>query len=607
MNIDLSSLPDSPGVYLMKDSSGEVIYVGKALSLRKRIRQYFQASKNLSPKTKTLVRHITDLEYIVTDTEVDSLVLESNLIKKYRPKYNVRLKDDKRYPYVKVTINSRFPRIFLTRRRLMDGALYFGPYTNSGAVRKTLDIISQVFRIRRCRQPLSEKNNRPCLDYHIKRCNAPCAMKISEKEYMENVWQAIQFLKGETSGLLKELEKKMLDLASRQEYEAAAQVRDQIDAIKVLSQQQIATSGTDDRDVIAAVKDFDTAYIQIFYVRHGNMVGRADFAMSSAEDNTLPDVISQFIKQYYLDSPIPPEILIQCYIPEHELITSWLKQRSGREVHINVPQRGDKKKMIDMALKNAEITMQSNKIKTAVAGESLESLQQLQSLLSLPSLPLYIEGVDISNISGTDAVGSIVVFENGKPSNKKYRHHNIKAVRGIDDFAMIKEVVKRRYAYLKEEKMPYPDLILIDGGHGQLSAAKSSLEEMGVDIPIIGLAKRFEHIITTKKGHGEVIILPHSSPALKLLMNIRDEAHRFAVASHRHRRSARLTHSILDTIKGIGETKKRNLINHFGSVEKIGQASVEELCQIDGINEKLAQRILEKFRELGPWNPADKI
>ncbi|WP_245546282.1 excinuclease ABC subunit UvrC [Methanomethylovorans hollandica] len=607
MAIDLSSLPDFSGVYLMKDDSGEVIYVGKALSLRKRVRQYFQSSKNLTPKTKTLVRHIEDLEYIITDTEVDALVLEANLIKKYRPRYNVRLKDDKRYPYVKVTVNSRYPRIFLTRRRLMDGALYFGPYTNAGAVRKTLDIISQVFRIRRCRQPLNQKKERPCLDYHIKRCFAPCAGKISEKEYMENVQEAIKFLKGETSELVKELEERMYDLASKQEYEAAAQLRDQLEAIKVLSQQQIATSGTDDRDVIAAVQSGDTASIQIFYVRHGNMVGRADLAMSSAEGTTLPETISQFIKQYYLDSPIPTEILVQYDIPDHDLITSWLKQRSGREVHINVPQRGDKKKMLEMALKNAEMTMRMNRLKVTAASESLGSLKELQSVLSLPSVPLYIEGFDISNISGTDAVGSMVVFENGKPSNSKYRQHNIRTVKGIDDFAMMEEVVGRRYSRLKDEKMPFPDLILIDGGPGQLSAAKASLDELGIDIPVIGLAKRFEHIITTEKGPGEVIILPHSSQALKLLMHVRDEAHRFAVSSHRRRRSARLTHSILDGINGIGEAKKRALISHFSSVEKIGQATMEELCKIEGINKKLAQRILEKFQEHGPWNQNDKM
>lgn len=607
MNVDLSSLPDLPGVYLMKDASGEVIYVGKALSLRKRVRQYFQSSKNLTPKTRTLVSHIEDLEYIVTDTEVNALVLEANLIKKYRPRYNVRLKDDKRYPYVKVTVNSRYPRIFLTRRRLMDGALYFGPYTNSSAIKKTLDIISQVFRIRRCRQPLNEKKTRPCLDYHIKRCYAPCAGKIDQKEYLENVQEAIKFLKGETSGLVKELEERMQDLASKQEYEAAAQVRDQLEAVKVLSQQQIATSGTDDRDIIAAVKDGDTVYVQIFYVRHGNMVGRADLAMGYTEEIRLPDVISHFMKQYYLDAPIPTEILVQCDIPDHDLITSWFKQRSGREVHIIVPQRGDKKKMLDMALMNAEMTMQANRLKAVAASGSMESLKDLQSLLSLPSLPLYIEGFDISNISGTDAVGSVVVFENGKPSNNKYRQHNIRTVKGIDDFAMIGEVVRRRYSRLKEEKIPYPDLILIDGGPGQLSAAKDSLDELGLDIPIIGLAKRFEHIITTKKGQGEVIVLPHSSPALKLLMHVRDEAHRFAVSSHRRRRSARLTHSILDGISGIGEAKKRSLFTHFGSVEKIGQATMEELCQIEGINKTLAMRILEKFQEHGPWSEADKM
>lgn len=594
MEFDLKTIPALPGVYLMKDDSGDIIYVGKAKSLDKRVRQYFQSKRNLSPKTVTLVRHIDDIDYIVTDSEVDALVLEANLIKKYRPRYNIRLKDDKRYPYVKVTINSTFPRIFLTRRRLMDGALYFGPYTNAKAIRITLDLISRIFMLRRCRKKIEPGKSRPCLDYHIKRCMAPCKEGLDKEEYRKRVMEAVRFLKGESSGILKELETKMRLLAEAQDYESAAEVRDQIESVKYLSEQQIATSGTDDRDVLAAVSDEKAIYIQVFYVRHGSMVGKADFTLLGADvSENIEESMAQFVKQYYLDSPIPPEILVQYDLPEKELIVKWLCQRSGRDVRVYVPQRGEKKKLIEMAGRNAQMSMRMAQLKPAPSESAIAALEELQKALSLDSIPLHIEGFDISNISGTNAVGSMVCFENGRPANNKYRQHNIKTVKGIDDFAMMAEVVHRRYSRLIKNNEPMPDLVLIDGGPGQVSAAKSSLDALGLNIPLIGLAKRFEHIITTKKGPDEVIILPHTSSALKLLMHIRDEAHRFAVSSHRRRRSASLTHSELDSIPGVGPSRKRILLENFDSIEKIRSASVRDLSGIDGISEQLAKRILE--------------
>jgi excinuclease ABC subunit C len=591
---DLSKIPDSPGVYLMKDVSGDVIYVGKAISLSRRVRSYFQASAGHTPKTKVLVRQIEDIEVILTDTEIDALVLEANLIKKYRPRYNVRLKDDKRYPYVKVTVNERFPRIFLTRRRLMDNALYFGPYTNSRAIRSIVELITGLFQLRKCRKPIVAGKTRPCLNYHIKLCTAPCRGAPEESEYRERVMEAVRFLKGDTSGLLKQLEGKMHLLAAQQDYESAAQVRDQIEGIRCLTQQQIATSGTDDRDVIAAVSDETVVFLQIFYVRHGSMVGKADFSLVGAEGpKEIPEALATFIKQYYQDSPIPPEILVQYEVPEKDLIMTWLSGRSGRDVKLHVPQKGDKRKMLDMAVRNAEMAMRVAELHKGPAEAAQLALTQLQEVLSLEKVPQRIEGFDISNISGTNAVGSMVVFENGLPSNSKYRQHNIRTVKGIDDFAMMAEVVTRRYSRLMRENMPMPDLILIDGGPGQVGAAKSSLDALGLDIPLIGLAKRFEHIITPKKGPGEVIILPKASPALKLLMYIRDEAHRFAVTSHRRRRSATLTHSELDAIPGIGPGKKRLLLEHFGSVDNIRSASVESLAEVKGINRKTAERILQ--------------
>ncbi|MDY0385606.1 MAG: excinuclease ABC subunit UvrC [Methanolobus sp.] len=594
MEFDLKTVPALPGVYLMKDDSGDIIYVGKAKSLDKRVRQYFQSKRNLSPKTVTLVRHIDDIDYIVTDSEVDALVLEANLIKKYRPRYNVRLKDDKRYPYVKVTINSTFPRIFLTRRRLMDGALYFGPYTNAKAIRITLDLISRIFMLRRCSKKIEPGKSRPCLDYHIKRCVAPCKEGLDKEEYRKRVMEAVRFLKGESSGILKELETKMRLLAEAQDYESAAEVRDQIESVKYLSEQQIATSGTDDRDVLAAVSDEKAIYIQVFYVRQGSMVGKADFTLLGADvSENIEESMAHFVKQYYQDSPIPPEIIVQYELPEKELIVKWLCQRSGRDVRVHVPQRGEKKKLIEMARRNAQMSMRMAQLKPSPSESAIAALEELQKVLSLDSIPLHIEGFDISNISGTNAVGSMVCFENGRPVNSKYRQHNIKTVKGIDDFAMMAEVVHRRYSRLIKNNEPMPDLILIDGGPGQVSAAKSSIDALGLNIPLIGLAKRFEHIITTKKGPDELIILPHASSALKLLMHIRDEAHRFAVSSHRRRRSASLTHSELDSIPGVGPSRKRILLENFDSIEKIRSASVRDLSGIDGISEQLAKRILE--------------
>ena len=598
MKFDLKTLPALPGVYLMKDVSGDVIYVGKAKSLDKRVRQYFQSKRNLSPKTVTLVKHIDDIEYIITDSEVDALVLEANLIKKYKPRYNVRLKDDKRYPYVKVTINSEFPRIFLTRRRLMDGAIYFGPYTNAKAIRTTLDIISRIFMLRQCKKKIEPGKTRPCLNYHIKRCMAPCKEGLDKEEYRRRVMEAVRLLKGETSGLLKDLDKKMRFFAENQDYESAAIIRDQIDSVKSISEQQIATSGTDDRDVIAAVSDEKAVYIQVFYVRQGSMVGKADFTLLGANTSeSIEESMAQFVKQYYQDSPIPPEILVQYELPDSEIIVKWLCQRSGRDVRVHVPQRGDKKKLVEMAARNAEMSKRMAGLKSTPSESAIGALEALKDVLHLETLPLHIEGFDISNISGTNAVGSMVYFENGRPASSKYRQHNIKTVKGIDDFAMMAEVVHRRYSRLLKNKEPLPDLILIDGGPGQVGAAKSSLDSLGLDIPMIGLAKRFEHIITTKKGPDEVIILPHSSSALKLLMHIRDEAHRFAVSSHRRRRSASLTHSELDSIPGVGSSRKKVLLENFDSIDKIRMSSVEELSSLDGISKNLARKILQHLNK----------
>jgi excinuclease ABC subunit C len=598
MRPDISNIPDLPGVYLMKDVSDNIIYIGKAKALKKRVSQYFQSSKNHSSKTKAMVRKIADVDYIVTESEVAALILEANLVKKNRPYYNIDLKDDKRYPYVKVTINTKFPKIFITRRRLMDGALYFGPYTNVKPVRQTLDMISQIFRIKRCNRRIDGKGKRPCLNYHINRCYAPCNGSISPEEYRNNVMEAVKFFKGETSGIIKELQEKMNAHALAQEYESAAAIRDQIDALKSLSQQQTATAGNDDSDIIATASDDETVFVQVFYIRDGNMVGKADLSLSwgNATGN-IARVTEEFIKQYYQDAPVPPEILVQHPIPEKELVIKWLSEKAARSVQIQIPQRGNKKRLMEMAEQNAQMTMEQAHLKHSDTEQALQAMVQLKEALALSTLPAHIEGFDISNISGTDAVGSMVVFENGIPANSKYRHFNIKTVKGIDDFAMMAEVVKRRYTRQKSENDKLPDLILIDGGPGQVGAAMSSLKELQLDIPLVGLAKRFEHIIVPKDDTDEVVILPHTSEALKVLMRVRDESHRFAVSSHRRRRTARLSHSELDTIPGIGASRKKALLNHFSSIEQIRHASVEELTAVDGISKGLAERIVAHFKQ----------
>ncbi|MHC1575836.1 MAG: excinuclease ABC subunit UvrC [Methanosarcinaceae archaeon] len=595
---DISQFPDSPGVYLMKDTSENIIYIGKARSLRQRVSQHFQSSKYHSPKTRVLVRNIADIEYIATDSEVEALILEANLIKRNQPRYNINLKDDKRYPYVKVTVNAPYPRIYLARRRQMDNALYFGPYTSVKPVRKTLDIIAQIFKLRRCRKKITKQRQRPCLNYHIDRCLAPCTGTVDPDKYREHVMAAISILQGNTSNLIGQMEQMMQEYADSQQFEAAAMVRDQIAALEDLGKQQTSTHGTDDRDVIASASDEENVYVQLFYIRDGTIVGRADLTLTRGDRQTdIPEVIAEFIKQYYLDAPVPPEILVEYPLPEQELIAQWLKQRSGRRVQLRVPLRGDSRKMLEMAAKNAGMAMEQVHLKKQRQEPSLQSLSQLKDALSLSSIPYRIEGFDISNISGSDAVGSMVVFDNGIPSNTNYRHFNIQTVTGIDDPAMMGEVVERRYNRLKNEGGRLPDLILIDGGPTQVGAAHTRLEKLGLEIPLIGLAKRFEHIITTRIGPGQVIILPHTSPALKLLMQVRDEAHRFAVSSHRQRRSAKLTHSALDDVAGIGTAKKRALLEHFRSVERLREVSVDDIMQVPGIGKELAYKIKEHLTE----------
>lgn len=595
MKPDISKFPDSPGVYLMKDINGDIIYIGKAKDLKKRISQYFHSPSNLTPKTRRMVEKISSIDYILTSSEVEALILEANLIKKNRPHYNVDLKDDKRYPYIKITIKETYPRIYLTRRRLMDDAIYFGPYTSVKPVRKTLDMITQLFKIRKCRKRLTDKPQRACLNMHIDRCMGPCTGKVDREEYRKNVETAVRFLKGDTKDLLALLNKQMEEYASNQQYEAAATVRDHIEALYDFERQQRSTAGIDDQDVIGVDCDEKNAFVQIFFVRSGNLVGRADFILNRGKAD-IDEIISGFVEQYYRDSPVPPTIVVQEVPGEKDILEKWLSKRAGKSVAIQKPVRKEKKKLVEMAVMNASMAMEREHSLKTTGTSPEKALLILREKLGLKKIPEHIEGFDISNISGTDAVGSMVVFRQGMPAKADYRHFNIKTVEGIDDFSMMAEVVGRRYRHINEDKKNKPDLILIDGGEGQVNAAQKALGDLGVSIPLVGLAKRFEHIIFPRHSEKKALILPHTSPALKLLMQVRDESHRFAVTSHRRKRSSRLSHSELDAVEGLGKEKKKALLQYFGSVEKIRLASEEEMMEVPGIGKKMAAKIVNHLR-----------
>ncbi|MBP2030769.1 excinuclease ABC subunit C [Methanohalophilus levihalophilus] len=595
MKPDISKFPDLPGVYLMKDVDGNIIYIGKAKALKKRVSQYFHSPSNLTTKTHRMVEKISSIDYIITSSEIEALILEANLIKKNRPHYNVDLKDDKRYPYIKITVKERYPRIFLTRRRLMDDAVYFGPYTSVKPVRKTLDMINQLFRIRKCRKRLNEKPQRACLNMHIDRCMGPCTGKVDREEYRKNVDTAVRFLKGDTRELLGMLTRQMEEYADKQQYEAAATTRDHIEALHDFEKQQRSTAGIDDQDVIGVECDEKNAFVQLFFVRNGTMVGRADFILNRGKAE-IGEIISGFVEQYYRDSPVPPTIIVQEDPNEKEILEKWLTARAGKGVSIKTPVRGEKKKLIEMAKMNASMAMErEHSLKTTGASPD-KALLILKEKIGLDTIPEHIEGFDISNISGTDAVGSMVVFRKGMPAKADYRLFNIKTVEGIDDFSMMAEVVGRRYRHANEDKKNRPDLILIDGGEGQVNAAQQALDDLGANIPLVGLAKRFEHIVFPRNAEKKVLILPHTSPALKLLMQVRDESHRFAVTSHRRKRSSRLSHSELDAVEGLGKEKKKALIQHFGSVEKIRRASEKEIMEVPGIGKKLASKIISHLK-----------
>ena len=596
----LKQLPTSPGVYLLRDATGNILYVGKAANLHHRVRSYFGAGQKLSLKLQRMVARVSEFDFFVTSSEQEALILECNLIKRHRPRYNVRLKDDKTFPYLKIDLNEDWPRVHITRRLEENGGRYFGPFASAKSVRQTLKVIKGIFPFRSCSRVITGTDSRACLDYYIHHCLAPCIGVASKEEYAEVIKQVILFLEGKQEVVVQELESKMNKAAEALNFEQAAWLRDQIQAInRVIEGQRIATAVRGEQDVIALAGDKDQAYVQVFFIRGGKLIGRESFVLQGTRSEEPPQIMTSFIKQFYSSNPyIPPLLLLQYPVEDTTVIENWLQSKKGAKVHIQVPCRGSKRRLVKIVAENAQQGLEQLKIKQLAAPAALEAaLAEIKRELRLPRLPSRMEGYDISNIRGTAAAGSMVVFEKGKPEPSHYRRFKIKTVLGVDDYAMLHEVLKRRFKRSSDASAAnswaiLPDLILVDGGKGQLNAALSAIGESGVkSVPTASLAKENEEIFIPRKA--EPIILPRSSPGLQLLQRLRDEAHRFALGYYQKIHKRETFASVLDTIPGIGPRRKRALLKQFGSVQGIRKASEEELAAAKGMNQSLARRVKE--------------
>jgi len=603
---ELKKLPDKPGVYIMKDKNEEIIYVGKAVSLKNRVRQYFQSSKNKSPKVIAMVQNIEEFEYIIVDNEVEALILEANLIKKHKPKYNVLLRDDKTYPYIKITTNEKYPRVIKTRKVLKDGAKYFGPYPNGYAVNDALEIIRNLYPIRNCNLNF-EKNNRrgrPCLNFYIGRCLAPCQGNVSEKEYDEMIAEVIMFLNGKEEKLLEVLEEKMKEASKNMDFENAARYRDQLNSLRlILEKQKIVSTNLVDQDVIGMARGVSDVCIQIFFIRAGKIIGREHFILSDVEYSERGEVISSFIKQFYLGTAyVPKEIFIEEEFEDMEVVTKWLSGKRGSKVTIKVPKRGEKSDLMEMVRENALDTLNQHSEQLKRKYEQREgALEELSHALGFERVPMRIEAYDISNIQGVEPVGSMVVFENGMPKKSDYRRYKIRTVIGPNDYASMEEIIKRRFERgIGEKKFSsFPQLVMIDGGKGQVNIAERVLYGLNLDIPVCGLVKDDYHRTRGIVYKGQEISLPKGSSSFNLITRIQDEAHRFAINYHRSLRDKKLFKSVLDDIKGVGDKRKKALLKSFGTVDNIKNASVEELSQVEGMNMNVAKEVYNFFKKKG--------
>jgi excinuclease ABC subunit C len=598
----LKNLPAKPGCYLFKDKNKKILYVGKAGVLRNRVRSYFQSGP-IHPKIDALVKRIADIEYIVTDSEVEALILENNLIKKHKPRYNVNLRDDKTYPYIRIT-NEDFPQVFVTRKVIRDGSHYFGPYTDVKNVRYTLKTLQQIFTIRSCKYNLTpevieKKKVQLCLDYYIHKCKGPCQALQSKEDYQIEIDRVNRFLKGKTDDLVKEIRNEMNSCSERMEFEEAARFRDKLNALEnYRNAQKVVYHDAVDRDILAVAKEDDDACAALFKVRESKITGRIHYYMAQVEWQTLPEIITTFIEQYYFKSDeIPQEVYIQEEIGNEKTVVSWLSERLGKKVNILVPQQGEKKKLVDLAQKNAKYLLEELKLQKLKSKDYVPHVvKALQRDLRLKKEPRYIECFDISNIQGTDPVASMVCFIDGRPKKTEYRRFKIQTKDTPDDFAMMREVVKRRYLRLLKENKKLPDLIMIDGGKGQLSSALGVLNDLGIqNQQIIGLAKRLEEVFFP--GISDAQMLPHTSSSLRLMQQIRDEAHRFAITFHRERRKKRTIASELDRIEGIGPQRRKQLLKTFGSIKNIKELSVNELVEKGKIPTNTAQNIFNYFHK----------
>ncbi len=597
----LAHIPRKPGVYLFKDRSGTILYIGKAKVLRNRVRSYFQDGRVRGGKLAILVSKIHDLEVIVTDSEMEALILEMNLVKEYKPRYNISLKDDKSFPYIRVT-NERFPRIFPTRKIIRDGSRYFGPYTDVGSMRGLLKAVKRIFPIRSCNYDLTEevvrrKKIKLCLDYHIQKCDGPCQGLVSPDEYGAMIEQVVKFINGRDKAVIHELTQRMHELAEQRRFEEAARMRDRIRFIEDFHyKQKITTGDTGDRDVLAVAMEDEDACGLVFKIRDGKIIGRQHFYMTGVIDEDYPAVVASFLKQYYLKAEyIPTELYLPVEIPEMQAIGEWLNEKAGASVHLSVPQKGDKARLVAMCNKNARLLLEELQLQKQKSRQKVpHSVTALQRDLRLKKPPRRIEAFDISNIQGSDPVASMVCFVDGTARKSDYRKFKIRGKSSPDDFAMMHEAVMRRYSGSLKKSLPDPDLILIDGGKGQLSAALSALQQCGLDtIPIISLAKRLDEVFVP--GDSEPLNIPRTSSGLKLLQRLRDESHRFAITFHRSLRRKRTASSELDAIPGVGPARRKALLTFFGSVQGVRDASVDDLQLVSGISAELAKTIWEHF------------
>ena len=607
---ELKKLPGKPGVYLMHDEKDEIIYVGKAISLKNRVRQYFQTSRNKGPKIEQMVTKIARFEYIITDSELEALVLECNLIKEHRPKYNTMLMDDKTYPYIKVTTKEAYPRVLFSRQMKKDKSKYYGPYTSAGAVKDTIEMIRKIYKLRTCSRNLPKDigKERPCLNYHIKQCDAPCQGYISEEAYGEKVKKATDFLNGNFAPVLNDLDEKMLEASENLEFEQAIEYRELIGSVKQIAQKQkISNSDGEDKDIIAMASDREDAVVQVFFVREGRLIGRDHFYLRIAPEEKQSEILSSFVKQFYAGTPfVPKELMLQTEIEDADVISDWLSSRKGQKVYLRVPKIGQKEKLVELAAKNAHLVLSQDKEKIKrEEGRTIGAAKEIAGWLDLP--PIHrMEAFDISNISGFENVGSMVVYEKGKPKRSDYRKFKIKGVQGPDDYACMEEVLKRRFTHGIQEQQKdelggfakFPDLILMDGGKGQVNVAQRVLDELHLNIPVCGMVKDDKHRTRGLYFENKEIPIDRNSEGFRLITRIQDEAHRFAIEYHRSLRTKDQVHSILDDIDGIGPARRKALMKAFQSLEEIRAADVETLAQVPSMNYAAAEKVYEFFHKI---------